>query len=197
MKNLKNIFLAIFALCFATIFTSCGYNTMVEEREAVDRQWAEVENQYQRRYDLVPNLVATVKGYATHEESVFKEIADARAALGGTVTLDSSITDDPEKFEAFQKAQNNLGNSLGRLLALTESYPDLKANENFKDLSSQLEGTENRIATARNRYNEAVRVYNTAIQKFPSVITAKIFGFKTKSYFTADVASHTAPEVSF
>lgn len=187
--------LAVVAAAFS--LTGCGYNTLVEEREAVNSQWANVENRYQERNDLVPNLVSTVKGYAKQEESVFTEIANARSKLGGTVTVDSSITDDPEKLAQFQSEQNQLGSSLQRLLSITEAYPELKSNQNFLDLQSQLEGIENRIATERKRYNDVVKTYNTSIAKFPQVITAKIFGFKSKAYFKADEGATKAPTVSF
>lgn len=187
----------VVSLTAAFMFTGCGYNGLVEQREAVDAQWANVENQYQKRNDLVPNLVATVKGYASHEEGVFTSIAESRSKLGGTVALDSSITEDPERMAQFQSAQNQLGASLSRLLSLTEAYPELKANENFKDLQSQLEGIENRISTERKRYNDSVRSYNTAISKFPGMITAKMFGFKAKAYFKADESASKAPVVSF
>lgn len=188
---------ALAALVCVFSLTGCGYNGLVEQRETVEQQWANVENQYQKRADLVPNLVATVKGYAKHEEGVFTQIASSRSKLGGTVSLDSSITDSPEKLAQYQAAQNQLGASLGRLLALTESYPDLKANENFKDLQSQLEGIENRISTERKRYNDAVSAYNKSIQKFPGMLTARIFGFTKKAYFSADPAAAAAPSVSF
>ena len=176
-------------------FSSCGYNGLIDKREAVEQLWANVENQYQKRSDLVPNLVATVKGYASHEESVFTQIAESRSKLGGTVNVD--ITDDPEKFAQFQAEQNTFSASIGRLLALTESYPELKANENFLDLQSQLEGIENRISTERKRYNDAVSEYNKSIQKFPGVLTAKMFGFTKKAYFRSEEKAAKAPEVSF
>lgn len=195
---MKKALLSLLVLGFAMVcLTGCGYNALVEERESVDSQWAQVENRYQERSDLVPNLVATVKGITGHEEKVFTEIADARAKLGGSVTIDSSITDDPEKLAQFQKNQNELGNSLGRLLAITEAYPELKSNANFQDLQSQLEGIENRIATERKRYNDKVQAYNTDIQKFPRMITAKIFGFKSKAYFKAEESASKAPVVQF
>lgn len=195
---MKKTLFSVFVLSLVMVcLTGCSYNSLVEERESVDSQWAQVENRYQERSDLVPNLVATVKGITGHEEKVFTEIADARAKLGGSVTIDSSITDDPEKLEQFQKAQNELGNSLGRLLAITEAYPELKSNANFQDLQSQLEGIENRIATERKRYNDSVKKYNTDIQKFPALITAKIFGFKSKAYFKAEESAAKAPTVQF
>jgi len=196
-KHSKIVFSLLVAALAVFMFTGCGYNNMVSLREEVDSQWANVENRYQERYDLVPNLVATVKGYASHEEAVYTEIAEARSKLGGSVTIDSSITEDPQAMERYIQSQNQLGNSLGRLLALTEAYPELKANENFLDLQSQLEGIENRIATERKRYNDAVKQYNSTIQKFPGVITARIFGFTSKQYFKAESSAYQAPKVEF
>ena len=195
MKKIVTIIGVAFASLF--IFTGCGYNGIVSQKEAVEQQWANVENQYQKRADLVPNLVATVKGFAKHEEKVFTELAEARSKLGGTVSVDASITDDPEKLAQFQKTQRELGAGLGRLLALTENYPELKSNANFLDLQSQLEGIENRIATERKRYNDAVGAYNKSIQMFPGVITAKMFHFEKKAYFQAEEGTQKAPAVSF
>ena len=193
----KMVAAGVAAVLAAFAFTSCGYNQMVGEREAVNSQWANVESRYQERNDLVPNLVSTVKGIVGHEEKVFGDIADARSKLMGGSTPDANITDDPEKLAAYQKEQNELGSGLSRLLAITEAYPDLKSNENFLDLQSQLEGIENRIATERKRYNDAVKSYNTLIAKFPQLITAKIFGFKEKAYFKADEGASAVPTVSF
>ena len=195
MKKIVTIIGVAFASLF--MFTGCGYNGIVSQKEAVEQQWANVENQYQKRADLVPNLVATVKGFAKHEEKVFTELAEARSKLGGTVSVDASITDDPEKLAQFQKTQRELGAGLGRLLALTENYPELKSNANFLDLQSQLEGIENRIATERKRYNDAVGAYNKSIQMFPRVITAKMFHFEKKAYFQAEEGTQKAPAVSF
>ena len=195
MKKIVTIIGVAFASLF--VFTGCGYNGIVSQKEAVEQQWANVENQYQKRADLVPNLVATVKGFAKHEEKVFTELAEARSKLGGTVSVDASITDDPEKLAQFQKTQRELGAGLGRLLALTENYPELKSNANFLDLQSQLEGIENRIATERKRYNDAVGAYNKSIQMFPGVITAKMFHFEKKAYFQAEEGTQKAPAVSF
>lgn len=195
MKKIVSIIGVAFASLF--MFTGCGYNGIVSQKEAVEQQWANVENQYQKRADLVPNLVATVKGFAKHEEKVFTELAEARSKLGGTVSVDASITDDPEKLAQFQKTQRELGAGLGRLLALTENYPELKSNANFLDLQSQLEGIENRIATERKRYNDAVGAYNKSIQMFPGVITAKMFHFEKKAYFQAEEGTQKAPAVSF
>lgn len=195
MKKIVTIIGVAFASLF--MFTGCGYNGIVSQKEAVEQQWANVENQYQKRADLVPNLVATVKGFAKHEEKVFTELAEARSKLGGTVSVDASITDDPEKLAQFQKTQRELGAGLGRLLALTENYPELKSNANFLDLQSQFEGIENRIATERKRYNDAVGAYNKSIQMFPGVITAKMFHFEKKAYFQAEEGTQKAPAVSF
>ena len=195
MKKTFILIGAVIASLF--MFTGCGYNGLVSQREAVEQQWANVENQYQKRADLVPNLVATVKGFAKHEEKAFAEIAESRSKLGGSLTIDSSITDDPEKLEQFQKVQGQLSAGLGRLLALTENYPELKSNANFLDLQSQLEGIENRISTERKRYNDAVGAYNKSIQMFPGAITARMFHFEKKAYFKAEEGAKTAPKVEF
>ncbi len=187
--RLAAVVLAVFAL------QSCNYNSLVEDQQGVDQAWAEVENQYQRRADLIPNLVNTVKGYAKHESSTLEKVTEARAKA-------TSITISPENLNEenlarFQQAQNGLTGALKSLLAVSEAYPDLKANENFRDLQTQLEGTENRITTARGRYTEAVRNYNTAIKKFPTLIYAGILGFKPKPQFSAEAGAEKAPEVNF
>ncbi|MDE6706214.1 MAG: LemA family protein [Treponemataceae bacterium] len=174
-----------------------GYNGMVARDEAVQGAWAQVQNQYQRRMDLIPNLVNTVKGYATHEERVFTEIAEARAQAGGVVRVDGAMLDDPEQFRKYQQVQDSLGASLRRLLAVTENYPALRANEQFVALMDNLEGTENRISVERKRFNEAVQGYNTFIREFPRSIIANMSGFRAKSYFTAAEAAQTAPSVQF
>ncbi|MDE7227634.1 MAG: LemA family protein [Treponemataceae bacterium] len=174
-----------------------SYNGMVAKDEAVQSAWAQVQNQYQRRMDLIPNLVNTVKGYATHEERVFTEIAEARAQAGGVVRVDGAMLDDPEQFRKYQQVQDSLGASLQRLLAVTENYPALQANEQFVALMDNLEGTENRISVERKRYNEAVQGYNTFIREFPRSIIANMSGFRAKSYFTAAEAAQTAPSVQF
>lgn len=178
-------------------FFAGNFNSIVEKDEAVSAQWAEVQNQYQRRMDLIPNLVSTVKGYASHEEDVFTKVAEARSRAGGTVNVDSSTLDDPEAFKKYQQAQDSLGASLQRLLVVSEQYPELKANENFKDLQSQLEGTENRITVARGRYNDAARSYNVFIRQFPRSIIANMNGFRVKSYFEASSEAQSAPKVEF
>ena len=183
------IFLAVIPL------TSCNYNSLVEKQQNVDQAWAQVENQYQRRADLIPNLVNTVKGYSNHESETFEKVTLARAKAT-SITIDADNLTE-ENLVKFQEAQNELSQALKSLLAVTEAYPDLKANENFMNLQTQLEGTENRIATERMRYTEAVRDYNTAIKKFPNTIYAGWFGFEPKPQFKAEEGAQKAPEVSF
>lgn len=192
MKNFK---LLLIVALLIPMLSSCNYNSLVEKKQGVEQQWAEVQNQYQRRADLIPNLVNTVKGYAKHESSTLEKVTEARAKA-------TSITINPEDLNEenlarFQQAQNGLTGALKSLLAVSEAYPDLKANENFRDLQTQLEGTENRITTARGRYTEAVRNYNTAIKKFPTLIYAGILGFKPKPQFSAEAGAEKAPEVNF
>lgn len=171
------------------------YNKLVGLQEGVDQSWGEVETQYQRRADLIPNLVNTVKGYATHESQTFEKVTEARAkATSITLNIDD-LTE--ENLAKYQKAQNDLSSALKSLLAVTENYPDLKANKNFEDLQVQLEGTENRIATARTRYTEQVRTYNVSVRRFPANIFAGMFGFSTKPQFTADEGASKAPTVEF
>lgn len=177
--------------------SSCGYNSLVSTDEEVKAAWGQVENVYQRRADLVPNLVATVKGSAAHEQSTLGAVTQARAQATA-VKLSAADLSDPAKLRAFEQAQGQLSQSLGRLLAVVESYPDLKANASFRDLQVQLEGTENRIAVERRRFNEAIQNYNTRVRGFPSLISAKIFGFKTREPFHATTAgAERAPEVKF
>ena len=171
------------------------YNGMVEGEEKVKSAWSQVENVYQRRADLIPNLVATVKGYAEHERGTLESVISARARA-------TQITVDPDKptgdaIAQFRSAQGELGNALGRLLMSVEAYPELKANENFKELQAQLEGTENRISTERMKYNETAQSYNTTIRSFPANILASIFGFEQKGYFKASEGADTAPKVEF
>ena len=175
--------------------SSCNYNSLVEKQQSVDQQWAEVENQYQRRSDLIPNLVATVKGYAQHEEQTFERVTEARAKATSVNISAENLNE--ETLAKFQAAQNELQSALKSLLAVSEAYPGLKANENFRDLQVQLEGTENRIATARGRFTEAVKDYNTSIKKFPTVIYAGWFGFDAKPQFKAVEGAETAPKVEF
>ena len=172
-----------------------GYNGMVQGDESVKAAWSQVENVYQRRADLIPNLVATVKGYAEHESGTLESVVAARAkATQVTVDPDRLTGDDIAKF---QSAQGELGNAIGRLLVSVEAYPDLKANENFKELQAQLEGTENRISTERMKYNETAQSYNTMIRSFPRNILASVFGFEPKGYFKASEGAETAPKVEF
>lgn len=192
---LKKIFLAV-ALIFATTsLSSCNYNSLVEKQQEVDQAWAQVENQYQRRADLIPNLVNTVKGYSAHESETLIKVTEARAKAT-SITIDADNLNE-ETLAKFQQAQNELSQALKSLLSVTEAYPDLKANENFMNLQTQLEGTENRIATERKRYTEVVKEYNTAIKKFPTTIYAGWFGFTPKPQFKAEAGAEKAPEVKF
>lgn len=171
------------------------YNNMVTKSESVDAQWSQVENVYQRRADLIPNLVNTVKGYATHEKETLEGVVEARAKAT-SVNIDASNL-NPQSLQAFQKAQDGLSGALSKLMVVVEKYPDLKANQNFLDLQAQLEGTENRIAVERKKFNETVRDYNTYIKTFPNNIFAGMFGFANKPYFKAQQGSEKAPEVKF
>ena len=191
----KLIFLAI-TVSLSLNLTGCGYNSLVSQEENVNSAWAQVENQYQRRADLIPNLVNTVKGSADFEKSVLTEVTDARSKVGQTkITADD--LNDPEKFQQFQNAQDQLSSAISRLLMVVENYPQIKSNENFLQLQAQLEGTENRISVERKRFNEAVQTDNTSIRKFPTIITAKIFGFQEKQYFQSREGSEEAPDVKF
>lgn len=185
-------------LAVAGVLAGCGVNTIPTQDEQVKAAWGEVQNQYQRRADLVPNLVATVKGYAAQEQNVLVEVTQARASAT-QVKVDASTITDPASFAKYQAAQNQLSGVLGRLLAISENYPDLKSNQNFLALQSQLEGTENRITIARRDYNEAARVYNTSLRTFPTILWAKTFysGQKPAEIFTATERAQTAPTVSF
>ena len=178
--------------------SGCGYNTIPALEEQAKAKWADVQNQYQRRADLIPNLVATVQGYAKQEKDVLTSVVEARAKAT-SVRVDASQLTDPEKVKQFQDAQNQLSGALGRLLAVSEAYPDLKSNANFLALQSQLEGTENRIAVARRDYIDAVRAYNTALRTFPTVIWAKtaFSGEKPMAEFTANEGSEKPPQVKF
>lgn len=196
MKKLKKIMMMIAVVAIATTqLTSCNYNSLVEKQQSVDQAWAQVENQYQRRADLIPNLVNTVKGYSSHESETLQKVTEARAKAT-SITINADDLNE-ETLAKFQAAQGELSQALKSLLAVTEAYPDLKANENFMNLQTQLEGTENRISTERMRYTEAVKEYNTSIKKFPTVIYAGWFGFKEKPQFKADAGASKAPEVQF
>ncbi|MFC1393289.1 LemA family protein [Acinetobacter junii] len=195
MKMIRHTALAT-VLASTLLFTGCGYNTLQVKDEAVSASWSEVQNQYQRRADLVPNLVNVVKGYAKHEEQVLTEVTQARSNVAG-LKVDKEVLEDPALFEKYQQAQSQLTGALSRLIAVSENYPDLKANEQFRDLQAQLEGTENRIAVARNRYITTVQDYNAYVRQFPQVMTAKVIGMKTKENFKAEQSAQQAPTVSF
>ena len=194
MKLLRNLMLLL--LVFG--LSGCGYNAIQKQDEAVKAAWSEVLNQYQRRADLVPNLVNTVKGYAQHEEKVFIEVTQARAKVG-SLQVNADSLNDPQKLQQFQAAQGELGSALSRLMVVSENYPQLKADGLFQNLQAQLEGTENRVTVARNRYVQSVQEYNGMIRTFPNNMTAKIFGYKVKPNFTVDNEKtiSTAPTVDF
>ena len=183
------------ALLLFAGFCITKYNGLVDANAEVEKKWADVESVYQRRADLIPNLVATVKGYAEHEESTLQAVTDARTRAT-SITIDPA-TATPEQMEAWMAAQNEVSGALGRLLAVAESYPDLKANQNFLQLQAQLEGTENRISVERQKYNEAVKEYNVMVRRFPNNIIASMFGFDAKSMFEAQAGAEVAPVVVF
>lgn len=193
--------LVIIGIIVLLAFTVGGWavkvrNSLVTSEENVNQSWAQVQNVYQRRYDLVPNLVETVKAYASHERETFEAVTEARSKVG-QIQLSGDVLDNPEKFKQYQQAQSELGGVLSRLIAVAENYPQLKANENFLQLQSQLEGTENRIAVERRRFNESAQAYNTLLRRFPENIVAQFFGFNTRPYFEAQVDAQTAPKVKF
>ena len=194
----KKILLATMLLSTTLGLTGCGYNQFQSLDEDAKASWSEVLNQYQRRADLVPNLVATVKGYAEHEEKVFTEVADARSKVG-SMQVTKDVLNDPEAFAKFQAAQGQLTSALSRLMAVSENYPQLKADQGFRDLQAQLEGTENRVTVARNRFIDSVKNYNVAVRSFPNNLTAMMFGYKAKPSFTVENEKQisTAPKVEF
>lgn len=201
MTNKKLIILAVIAapILIVLIIVSWGvgaYNSLVGLDEGVSQGWSQVENQYQRRLDLIPNLVETVKGYAAHEREVFEEVAEARSSVG-KIQVTPEILNNPQMLQRFQAAQGELSSALSRLLAVSENYPDLKANENFLQLQAQLEGTENRIAVERRRFNQIVQQYNTKIRTVPTSMIARMSGFTSKVYFEAQPEAAEAPEVKF
>lgn len=195
---MKKWMLRVSALLLVMSLSSCGYNTFQSLDEEAKASWAEVLNQYQRRADLVPNLVNTVKGYASHEEKVLTDVANARSKVG-SMQVTPELINDPEAFAKFQAAQGQLTSALSRLLAVSENYPNLKTDQGFRDLQAQLEGTENRITVARNRYIETIKNYNVAVRSFPQNLTAMMFGYKTKASFSVDdeKAISVAPTVNF
>jgi LemA protein len=179
------------------VFVGIGkYNTLVEQEQTVEQSWAQVENQYQRRADLVPNLVNTVKGAADFEQETLTEVTEARSKAS-SIQISADDLNNPQKIQQFQQAQQQLSGALSRMLLTVEKYPELKANQNFRDLQVQLEGTENRISTERQRFNEAVQSYNTTVQRFPNNVFAGVFGFDQKAYFEADEGAQEVPEVNF
>ncbi|TCB48984.1 LemA family protein [Acinetobacter sp. ANC 4779] len=194
--NVMKKSLVTMALVSTLTLSGCGYNTLQVKDEAVTASWSEVQNQYQRRADLVPNLVNVVKGYATHEEKVLTEVTQARANVAG-LKVDKEVLEDPALFQKYQQAQAQMTSALSRLIAVSENYPDLKANEQFRDLQVQLEGTENRIAVARNRYITTVQDFNGYVRQFPQVMTAKVIGMNPKPNFSAEQGAQNAPKVSF
>ncbi len=196
MPKIKYILNFALLLVIISAFSGCGYNSLVEQDEKVNQAWAQVENQYQRRADLIPNLVKTVQGYADFEKGVLTEVTELRSKVG-QIKLSTDDLSDEEKFKQFSDAQDKLSGALSRLLVVAENYPQLKANENFLQLQSQLEGTENRISVERKKFNEAVQEYNTSVRRFPTLITAKIMGFKEKQYFKSAPGTDKAPDVNF
>ncbi|PWD99920.1 LemA family protein [Marinilabilia rubra] len=192
MRKMKWILLVTIMMPF---LSSCGYNSMVELEENIDAQWAQVENVYQRRADLIPNLVNTVKGYAEHERETLQAVIEARSKAT-SINLSADQLNE-QNLQNFQQAQKGLSSALSRLMVVMERYPDLKANQNFRDLQAQLEGTENRIAVERRKFNDATRAYNSYIRKFPRNMIAGMFDFERKPYFEAEEGADEVPEVQF
>ena len=195
MKKGTIIIIVVAILAGCALWLKGAYNNMVTAEEGVSAAWSQVENVYQRRSDLIPNLVATVKGYAEHESSTLEGVVEARSKATQVTVDPENLT--PEALAKFNDAQGELSNALGRLFMLRENYPDLKANQNFSELQAQLEGTENRIATERMKFNETAKAYNTLIRQFPANIVASIFGFEKKGYFEATAGAEKAPVVEF
>jgi LemA protein len=195
---MKRIFVTLMLLTATLGLSGCGYNTMQAGDQQIKAAWAEVVNQYQRRTDLVPNLVNTVKGFAQQEKDVLLGVTNARSKVG-SIQATPELVNDPGAFKKFQSAQGELSSALSRLLVVTENYPQLKSDQNFRDLQAQLEGTENRITVARNRYIKAVQEYNITVVQFPGNLTAMMFGFKEKAQFTVENEKEisTAPKVDF
>ncbi|RKR85319.1 LemA protein [Mucilaginibacter gracilis] len=192
---MKKILSAIVMVTVALLLNSCSYNSMTRLDENVKAKWGQVENDYQRRSDLIPNLVASVKGAANFEKSTLTDVINARAKATSVQVDPTKLT--PEAIQKFQAAQGQLSTALGKLMVVTENYPDLKSNQNFLGLQAQLEGTENRITVARRDFNTAVQEYNSKIRAFPANLTAKMFGFTEKGYFQAEAGSAVAPKVQF
>lgn len=196
MKKNLPLYIALGVVVILVLWFISAQNSLVTLEEQVTAKWSQVENVYQRRLDLIPNLVATVKGYAEQEKGLLTEITELRSRVG-QMNVSSDILDDPAAFERFQQAQGQLGGALSRLMMVQENYPDLKSNQNFLTLQSQLEGTENRIAVERMRFIESVQEYNTAIRRFPTSLVAGIGGFSKKANFTATEGAEQAPKVEF
>jgi LemA protein len=198
MKKFIPLLVIVGALALLVLPLVGQYNKVIGQQEGVDGQWGNVENVYQRRADLIPNLVETVKGYAEHERETLEAVVTARAKATQVQTeLTPEAMNDPQAMQKFQAAQNELGSALGRLMVVVEKYPDLKANQGFLDLQAQLEGTENRIAVERRRFNELAQAYNTTIRRFPMAMMAGRFGFEKKGYFEAAAGAEAAPQVKF
>lgn len=195
---MQKIYLKLFTVLLLLNLSGCGYNNFQSLDEESKAAWSEVLNQYQRRADLVPNLVNVVKGYAEHEKEVLTQVADARSKVG-SMQVNAEVLNDPELFAKFQAAQAQMSSALSRLMAVSENYPNLKADQGFRDLQAQLEGTENRITVARNRYIETIKGYNIAVRSFPQNLTAMMFGYKAKPSFTVEneKAISVAPTVNF
>lgn len=195
MKKNKGLIITIVVIVLVALWGILSYNGLVEMDEKVSNQWANVETQYQRRSDLIPNLVNTVKGYAKHESQTLEAVMAARSQATQVKIDPSNCT--PQQLAAYQKAQGDVTTALGKLLAITENYPDLKANQNFLELQSQLEGTENRINVARKDFNDSAKEYNTSLRRFPRNIIASMFGFEKRNYFEAEAGAENAPKVEF
>ena len=195
MKKNKGLIITIVVIALVAIWGISSYNGLVSMDENVSNQWANVETQYQRRSDLIPNLVNTVKGYAKHESETLESVMAARSQATQGKIDPSNCT--PQQLAAYQKAQGDVTTALGKLLAITENYPDLKANQNFLELQSQLEGTENRINVARKDFNDTAKKYNTSLRRFPRNIIASMFGFEKRNYFEAEAGAEKAPKVEF
>lgn len=198
MKKGTIALIVVVVLLFIMFFSFKGYyNSFVTLEEQVSQSWSQVENVYQRRADLIPNLVEVVKGYAKHEQETLQGVVDARSKMGGQVNVSKDVLNNPQAFAKFQQMQGALSSALQRLMVVVEKYPDLKADKRFGELQAQLEGTENRIAVERRRFNESVQNYNQTVRRFPANIIAGMFGFSKKEYFKADVGSEKAPKVKF
>jgi len=195
---MQKIYLKLLTVLLLLNLSGCGYNNFQSLDEEAKASWSEVLNQYQRRADLIPNLVNVVKGYAAHEKDLLTQVANARSKVG-SMQVTADVLNDPEAFAKFQAAQGQLSSALSRLMAVSENYPNLKADQGFRDLQAQLEGTENRITVARNRYIETIKVYNVAVRSFPQNLTAMMFGYKTKPSFTVEneKAISAPPTVDF